>query len=620
MMTLFRLRAPITLRVLLPAACLAVLVAPSLPAQGNAICLASPQVRAALDKVPSDQTADQSEHQFLEARRSALEALMRQYPGDVFVERAYVRSMEYPESEHNKVIAEYKSLHEQKPDDAEISYLYGMTLVDRDTPQSIKLFTSALEKAPDLPWPHLQFVAIYSSPNFLDKTQAVSHESSFLAACPASLEGYSALRDLNDADLIRQHAPQLRQILQARTDPEALGAYSTLWALEFKAHPASEYDALRKQVAADVARLRALNLQDLRQWWAALEEGYKLTNDQKQSDWAKNESANRFPSPWQLPSRDQWLKDHPRPNDDAPFDQRQAYNRELLKQTNDWIKQRPNSIYIWYSRLGPVEDLDEVPAAEAEECVDKILKLAQADAGPEPVDSDTRFTLAEALHKRKLEPQRQVEMAQKGLQQLDEEAKQPPYDLYTSKKDIDDRNFYRAYQKAQGLFYEADGYVRLNQPKKAQAALADFDTALQALKSQINDKDDRRKSHAAQESLYWTAMARLAQSGNQRLEAMAYYESALLDRLESGNLPAPGDKDDLGDSAHQLWASLGGTDDGWNAWYGRRANALANQSHLTWETAQDPLPPFQLTDMKGKTWQLADLKGKVVFLNFWAAW
>jgi AhpC/TSA family len=617
---LFSLRAPITLRVLLPAAWLAVSMAPSLAAQRNAICSPSPQVRAALDKVPSRQRADQSEYEFLEARRSAFDALMRQYPGDVFIERAYIRSMDYPEFEHSKVIADYKSLHEQKPDDAEISYLYGTTLVGRDTPQSIKLFTSALEKAPDFPWPHLAFVAIYSSPNFLDQTQAVSHEKSFLAACPAALEGYGALRDLNDADLIRQRAPQLRQILEARTDPDALGAYQTLWALEFKAHPASEYDALRKQVAADVVRLRALNLQDLRQWWSALEEGYKLTNDQKQSDWANNESANRFPSPWQLPAHDQWLKAHPRPNDDAPFDQRQAYNRELLKQTNDWIKQRPNSIYIWYSRLDPVEELGEVPAAEVEQCVDKILELAQADAGPEPVDSDTRFTLAEALYKRKLEPGRQVEMAQKGLQQLAREAKQPTYDLYASKKDIDDQNFYRAYQRAEGLFYEADGYVRLNQPKKAQAALADFDTALLALKSEINDKDDRRRSYSAQESLYWTAMARLAQSENQKLDAMAYYESALLDRLESGSLPAPGDKDDLGDSAHQLWASLGGSNDGWNAWYGRRASALASQSHLTWETAQDPLPPFQLTDMQGKTWQLADLKGKVVFLNFWAAW
>ncbi len=31
-------------------------------------------------------------------------------------------------------------------------------------------------------------------------------------------------------------------------------------------------------------------------------------------------------------------------------------------------------------------------------------------------------------------------------------------------------------------------------------------------------------------------------------------------------------------------------------------------------------PDFTLTDLQGKTWQLNDLQGKVVFLNFWATW
>lgn len=31
-------------------------------------------------------------------------------------------------------------------------------------------------------------------------------------------------------------------------------------------------------------------------------------------------------------------------------------------------------------------------------------------------------------------------------------------------------------------------------------------------------------------------------------------------------------------------------------------------------------PPFTLVDTTGKTWSLAELKGKVVFVNFWATW
>lgn len=33
-----------------------------------------------------------------------------------------------------------------------------------------------------------------------------------------------------------------------------------------------------------------------------------------------------------------------------------------------------------------------------------------------------------------------------------------------------------------------------------------------------------------------------------------------------------------------------------------------------------PAPDFTLVDTKGKTWSLAELKGKVVFVNFWATW
>jgi len=34
----------------------------------------------------------------------------------------------------------------------------------------------------------------------------------------------------------------------------------------------------------------------------------------------------------------------------------------------------------------------------------------------------------------------------------------------------------------------------------------------------------------------------------------------------------------------------------------------------------EPAPQFQLKDLQGKTVSLADYKGKVLFLNFWATW
>lgn len=33
-----------------------------------------------------------------------------------------------------------------------------------------------------------------------------------------------------------------------------------------------------------------------------------------------------------------------------------------------------------------------------------------------------------------------------------------------------------------------------------------------------------------------------------------------------------------------------------------------------------PAPDFMLTDLRGGEWQLSDLRGKLVFINFWATW
>ena len=33
-----------------------------------------------------------------------------------------------------------------------------------------------------------------------------------------------------------------------------------------------------------------------------------------------------------------------------------------------------------------------------------------------------------------------------------------------------------------------------------------------------------------------------------------------------------------------------------------------------------PAPDFELQDTNGKTWKLSDLKGQVIFINFWATW
>jgi hypothetical protein len=586
-------------------------------AQVTDVCGPAPAVKAGLDQLPR-QTPALTDWQFHEQRAAAIQALLRQFPDDVFVQRAYINMMD-DRSDRDKVIAEYKARHEQNPGNPQSAYLYGITLVGRQSPDAIKLFSAALQADPKFPWPHLELVTIYNSTAFFDKAQRDAHLRAFLDACPASLSGYEVLTHMDDKELMRPYTTPLRTLLASRSDPDAVGAYRTLWSLEFKVHPASEYETLRGQVGKDLERLRQLKLEDKRQWFEALEDGYKLVNDQKQADWAQEQVQTRFPTPYELPAMTKWFKDHHWPGEDAAPDVKHAYFSDLLQQSAQWAKERPYASFIWSYGLDAMENLDDVPAADVEKAADQMLKVAMENAGPEGPESYTYSDLAELLSKKHLEPERVVEWAQKGLAQWEIESKEPPYDL-NDKDNIDNLKYSQVYSRLQILEFEVDGYLQLKQADKAEISLTQMDEGLQDLKSRVGDIQRHKKSYANRLSAYWGLMARDAELRGHPLDAMGFYENALLTRLDAGQKPESGKKDELADNAHQLWAKLGGTDDGWRLWYGRRADALANQAGLTWEDANLPLPTFELADLKGKTWTVAALKGKVTFLNFWASW
>ena len=101
---------------------------------------------------------------------------------------------------------------------------------------------------------------------------------------------------------------------------------------------------------------------------------------------------------------------------------------------------------------------------------------------------------------------------------------------------------------------------------------------------------------------------------------MGFYENALLARLDAKQKPVPGEKDELAESAKELWSRMGGTSEGWTMWYARRANELIQSGVLRWEDANEPLAPFELVDLNRKNWNSESLRGKVIFLNFWASW
>lgn len=57
----------------------------------------------------------------------------------------------------------------------------------------------------------------------------------------------------------------------------------------------------------------------------------------------------------------------------------------------------------------------------------------------------------------------------------------------------------------------------------------------------------------------------------------------------------------------------------WLAGVGLPLPALASHEVRPWPAGR-PAPTLAMTDLDGKVWTLADLKGRAVLLNFWATW
>ena len=599
--------------------------ASNIPTQSQAqqwdACTPSPEVKAALDALPRP-TPGQTEWGFHLKELEAIQGLRARYPNDVFVERRYIDHIQ-DRTERPKVIEEYKAKWTANPNSPLLAYLYGLMLVGPESQESVKLFDGALEKDPKFPWPHVSLARIFSLPRFRDNSKADTHLKAFLDACPTAFDGYDELlRADEDKAVIRKYASQFRSLLEKREDTDAIAEYRTLWALEFKATAPSEYEAPRERTARDVLRIRALNLREKREWYDALEEGYRLANDQKNVDWAKNERELQVPSPWFPAFSSKWFEDHHSPNEDASEQTRRAYNKELLAQTNKWIQERPNLTYIWEMRLDALTQLKDALPKEIETTAEQVIQVAQKNAGPGGPESGDYIRVAGALSKRHLQPGRVVEMAQKGLDasEIEEKYFVDNWDSSLDKESAAEWRFLYADSKLNGLRYLAEAYVELKQADQAQITLSRMDERLQDLKSLAGDKNTHKESYLKQVSEYWGAMGRLAELQQRKTDAMGFYEGALLARLEAKQKPVPGEKDELVNDARRLWSSLGGTSEAWTMWYGRRANELARSVTLRWDDANEPLAPFELADLNGKSWTAESLKGKVTFLNFWASW
>jgi hypothetical protein len=587
-------------------------------------CEPSPEVKAALQSLPENTGNAEADRA---ARIKALRALLDRFPNDLFVHQRYQDTASSPTAkERDAVIAEYRALADKHPGSPIYAYLADRPQVGVNTKQIIP----DLEKlAAAVPSVHIELVRIYQSTNFKDAPKALEHLQAFTKACPSSVRAYSYVRSLDPAsDFVKQITERLRAILKESTEPDVLSYYSTLWALEFRVKPASEHEALRQQVAEDLKRLRAIDPGKNRSYYSTMQEGYKLTSDTEGGKWAIAQIQKVSPRTAHNPVMSQWREENPYPKDSDPPEKRKAWNEAQAKATAEWARQWPELSYVWYNRVNALRNVETADAADVETAGESLLKAMVTSPGEftfmSTVAGNSGALLVADLYANKgVRLDRLPELVKQGIPELDKSTSMGTQsDLYSLPAGADDSN--REYTHWYGWRTITDVWLKVKDKDRAREALSQLLAQMEKGKPKPDSKDPdqaaKQRTYMSRQVDYWGRMGDLAQLEARKIDAMTFYQNALLAR------PAPPPsttKDELAEKARALWKDIGGSNEGWQAWFSRRellGSATAAAAGVTFTKMEKPLPEFELADMSGAKWRLADLKGKTTLIGIWATW
>jgi hypothetical protein len=176
-----------------------------------------------------------------------------------------------------------------------------------------------------------------------------------------------------------------------------------------------------------------------------------------------------------------------------------------------------------------------------------------------------------------------------------------------------------------GRVTAVDVWLKVKDVERARKGLSELQVRLDASKPKGDvkdtDRDARQREYMSRQVDYWGRLGDLAKLEGRRTDAMTFYQNAMLARRTP---PAAGAKDELGEKARALWTELGGSNEAWQAWFARRdlvgVAGPAGSAGLTWTKTEKPLPAFELGDLAGATFRLADFKGRATLVGIWATW
>jgi thiol-disulfide isomerase/thioredoxin len=501
---------------------------------------------------------------------------------------------------------EFQQKLEQHPDDARFLYLYGRSLIGKDTPEAIVYLNRAADAAPNLPWVYSALASIYSSHNFADQAKLFASIRGYRGLCPASVDGFRYLDKVKDPAGSAELTHQLRPLLEVRRQSEDVYLWRMLWAAEFRLTPKEDYPALRQRVATDVKRLESLPLPHDRKFMLALWDGYNLsgqTDAAARIDKIVNDQTHRAYKDWE----DQ---NNIRAREVTP-EAHKVIMQELARQAGEWVVKWPSSEYAWEMRLTTLSYTPNWTKEEMGVAGDKVLKLdAERDMGWSYVP--VKLSVAETWARNGVRLKDAVRLAEEALDEISL-GPEVQSDLIASPKTAASHMFGFDSSIWDAMVAVVDGSAQLKDFDKAESMHWRMRRWLEDNQAK---EDDPTSGYAGFQARYFRAAGEIAEAKGNKLDAAGFYAKSISVSYRDT---------DLVKHAVALWEEAGGSKEVWEALAARPATPkpAAIQTALeyrAWQGVALPLPEMNLQDLLGKTWTLASLKGKSTFVSVWATW
>lgn len=523
--------------------------------------------------------------------------LLARYPGNLFV---YLRDQSITKraakADRQAMIARYRKLMAAHPNDPLYQFLYAHALLDVNTPQSIQIAKKLLAENPDFARTHVLLANAYSWGKFANHAEALRQIGAFFGACPGALdsEALSLAGGLAGQKLAAKILPPIETRLSKATDQQELEFWQHVWPLEFTARPVTEDAALRKQIAAQLTRMKNLHLKENAKWLDFLRDGYHIAGDESASHQMAKQLLAEYPKSFQARefANRRWQKQHPWPGSDP---KKQAiYWKAALQRADANLKESPDDGQFLWDRFQALSKLKSTPteqlSAAGEAVVSAFGKPQSFWIVPPP-----EFSVAQTFLKRKTHEDEVPKLVAQGLANYRRAS-----GFHSDRQMIGSGNDAFLYRQAALILLDAA--TQLHQPDLAKAAVAKT--------RQLKLDKPYEKSQQYEIDGKW------AELEGHKLDALLYYRASIESRPANFK---PGKDDKTAASENRLWKELGGTD-ATKKLLAENAPKVRTAQAGGWEKPKKTMPPWKLTDLHGKTWALKKLEGKAVLINVWATW